>query len=63
MKTRICPKCGKMRNERGLKLHLKYCGKTPDVVEKKVQKERYPQQKAIMRPEEYARFLRKAGGG
>lgn len=52
--TKTCPKCGEERPARGFVMHLKYCKGTLKV------KERYPKQKAILSPEDYARFLRKA---
>lgn len=51
----LCPKCGKMRNKRGLNLHLKSCGV---IVE--VEKVKFPKQKAMLSPEEYDRYVRKA---
>lgn len=50
-----CPKCGEMRNKRGLSSHLKSCDVTIEV-----EKVRYPKQKAILSPEEYARYVSKA---
>ncbi len=47
-----CPKCGEMRIKRGLSLHLKSCGATVEV--------KYPKQKAILSPEAYAMYERKA---
>lgn len=54
MNTRVCSKCGEERPARGFLWHEKYCEGTLKV------KERYPKQKAILSPDEYARFLRKA---
>lgn len=48
----LCPECGKMRNKRGLSLHLKSCGV--------VEKVKFPKQKAILSPEAYDRYVRKA---
>ncbi len=48
-----CPNCGEKRNKRGLSLHLKSCGVT-------VEKVLYPKQKAILSPEAYAMYVRKA---
>ena len=52
----LCPKCGKMRNRRGLSLHLKSCGVT-------VEKVKFPKQKAILSPGAYATYIRKSKGG
>ncbi len=48
----LCPKCGEMRNKRGLSLHLKSCGVTVEV--------KYPKQAALLTPEAYAMYVRKA---
>ena len=54
MKEReLCPKCGEMRNKRGLNLHLKSCGVIVEEV-------KYPKQAAILSPEAYAMYVRKA---
>lgn len=50
--TKLCSKCGEDRPARGFFFHEKYCKGTLKV--------RYPKQKAIMLPDEYARYVRKA---
>lgn len=50
--TKTCSKCGEERPARGFLWHEKYCKGTLKV--------KYPKQKAILSPKEYARFLRKA---
>lgn len=51
----LCPKCGKMRNKRGLSQHLKSCSVTVEV-----EKVKFPKQKAMLSPEAYDRYVRKA---
>lgn len=55
--TKVCSKCGEERPARGFLWHEKYCKGTLNIP---VVKEMYPKQKAIMSPDEYAKFLRKA---
>lgn len=55
--TKVCSKCGEERPARGFLWHEKYCKGTLIKV-----KEMYPKQKAMLSPEDYARFLRKAEG-
>ena len=58
--TKVCPKCGLGKKTRGFYVHLQYCKGT--LGNSKTEKVRYPKQKAIMSPEAYAKFLRKADG-
>ena len=52
--TKICSKCGEERPARGFLWHEKYCEGTLS------EKGLYPKQKAILSPEAYAMYERKA---
>jgi len=56
--TKTCPHCGKERDSRGFRLHLKFCEERNDPL-----RERYALEIANMTPEQAEKFLRKAGGG
>ena len=52
---KTCSKCGEERPAKGFLWHEKYCKGTMKVL--------YPKQKAILSPEAYATYIRKAKGG
>ena len=53
--TKTCSKCGEERPAKGFLWHERYCKGTLS------EKVLYPKQKAILSPEAYAMYLRKAG--
>ncbi|KKN29857.1 hypothetical protein LCGC14_0839860 [marine sediment metagenome] len=56
--TKVCSKCGEERPAKGFFMHEKYCKGT---LTQNTEKVKYPKQKAILSPEAYAIYLRKAG--